>query len=204
MVSDLPEDDAIDPSLINDDLPTDAEALSIATLAQAQKAAEGEVIAATEALQAALNRYRLISEVQLPAAMRAASTSELTTDGGRKVKLAVAYDGKQLEDPEGLRWVEAHGGQPLIKTSVLVEMDAGDLEAAREIHGLLRQSRHANKFKTLLLKQNVHPQTLVAFVRRLPAGTDAPLEKLGVHRRTYAVVDRAPKRTDNLKGFERR
>ena len=199
------DDDLLDdPSLQNDDLPSDGQARTIANLAREQEDAEAEVVAATERLQTALARYRQVAEVDLPAALRAAGTSALTTTSGGTVKLVTDYDATQLENPEGLRWYEEHGGSSLIKTAVLVELDRGDLPAAREIMQLLRDSRHANKFRTLKLTESVHPQTNGAFVRRMIAQhKDPPFDVLGVHPRTYAVVGDKPKRVE-LKGFVKR
>lgn len=193
-----------DPSLVNDDLPTDGAIRSVATLATELRAVEAEVLAATEALQATLARYRQLADVDLPVAMRSAGTAELTTDGGTKVALVTAYDGRQLTDPAGLRWIEANGGSSLIKTTVVAELDRGDVEAAREILELIRASRHANRLKTLALNESVHPQTLVAFVRRLiDERRDPPLDVLGVHRRTYATVGGRRPKSVELRGFRR-
>lgn len=194
-----------DPLLSAGDLPADSSVSSISALATELKAAEAEVMVATEALQRALNKYRRIADNELPAALRAAGTSELTTDAGVKVGLRVAYDSRQLTNPEGLKWVEENGGSSLIKTAVLVELDRGDLDAAREIIQMIRDSRHANKLRTLVLNESVHPQTLAGWVRRQieEERKDPPLDKLGIYRRTYAILGGTRPKTVDLKGFRR-
>lgn len=193
-----------DPSLDDAPLPADAKIKSVSELAIELRAAEAEVYAATDALKRALATYHRVAGVDLPRALMDAGASTLTTTDGAKVELKTAYDTKQLTEPAGLTWVETHGGSALIKTSILVELDRGDLPAARELLELIRQSRHANKLRTLALTESVHPQTLGAFVRRrVEAGDDPPLETLGVHRRVYAQLGgRRPKSID-LKGFVR-
>ena len=183
--------------------PTDAEVASIASLARRQKALEAEIAEATAALRAKITEYWQIASHDLPNALRQAGSAGFTLSGGGKVEMRTQFDGSKLTSPEGLAWVEANGGGSLIKTAILLEMDRGDLEAAREILTELRGSRHANKFKTLALTEEVNPQTIAKFARELiEQRRDPDLQLLGVRRRSYAVVGSRP-RTVDLKGFER-
>lgn len=197
------EDDVLDPSVQNDELPSDAALGTIAALAARLKAAEDDLVAATNRLKQASAEYNNVANVLLPQALRAAHTLSFTTAGGQNVELKTAYDAKKLTDSAGLAWVEANGGGPLIRTEITVGLDRGDRELAREIMTLLRSHRGANAFVELKLTESVHDKSLGAFVRRLvEARKDPPMDVLGVHRRTYATVGRRPRSVD-LKGFER-
>jgi len=198
--------DTFDPSTQQDDdvLPPDAAIASVAALAARQRAAETRVIDLTAALQAALAEYRQVAEVDLPRALGALGVGGFPLADGTKVEVLTALDSGQLTAPEGLAWVEANGGASLIKTSIHIELDRGDLEEAKLLFERLRGDPLANRFRGFALTESVHPQTLASFVRQLiEQRKDPPLDKLGVHRRTYAVVGRRPKRVD-LKGFARR
>lgn len=199
----LPNDPALTEG--NVDLPTDAEVRSISALAARMKVLEAEITADTERLKAKLDEYRHLETHELPHALRQAGTSGFELTDGSRVQLRTAYDARKLTSPEGLRWVEENGGSSLIKTAITVELDRGDLEAARELMTVLRSSRHANRFRQLMLTEEVHDKTLGAFVKRQieDQRKDPPMELLGVHRRTYAVVGARPP-TLELKGFGRR
>lgn len=183
------------------DLPTDSEVRSIAALAKRQKELEAEIVAYTAELQRRLAEYRGITDHELPNALRQAGLTGFTLTDGTEVKLRTAFDGSKLTSPDGLRWVEANGGGSLIKTAIVLEMDRGDLEAAREILAELRANRHANRYRALRLSEEVNPQTIAKFARELiEQRKDPPLDLLGVRRRSYVVVgDRPP--TVDLKGF---
>lgn len=194
-----------DPALQeSSDAPTDAELSSIAGLAQRQKALEGEIAEMTTALKLKITEYWQVANYDLPNALRQASTAGFTLTGGAKVELKTAFNGSKLTNPAGLAWVEANGGSSLIKTAILLEMDRGDLDAAREILAELRQSRHANSFKTLTLTEEVAPQTIAKFARDLiDQHKDPDLQLLGVRRSSYAVVGERP-RSVPLTGFDKR
>jgi hypothetical protein len=195
-----------DPALAVDQAegPTDGEVRSIATLARELKALEGEIANDTAALQVKLTRYHQLSGIDLPNSLRQAGISGFQLADGSPVALKTSYDGTKLTTPEGLRWVEDNGGGSLIKTAIVLVMDRGDLPAAREILALLRANRHANRFTSLALTEEVHPQTVAKFVReQIEARKDPPLALLGVHRRTYTTVGDAPRRLE-LKGFAKR
>jgi len=188
--------------LADDAEPTDAERASVSSLAELQIEQEAEVIQLTALLQAALERLRKTSQVDLPDAMRAIRQSEFRLLDGRRVKLEEKLTGLKLTNPEGLAWVEANGGASTIKTSITVEMDRGDLESARELMQELRGHRLANRFKTLSMEESVNASTNGAFAREKERdGANPPLELLGVYRMVRTVVgDRAPKPVE-LKGL---
>jgi nucleotide-binding universal stress UspA family protein len=203
VMSDFVDDPALAAELGAAD-PTDADVSSIAALARRAKQLEGEVADATAALRAKLTEYHQIVGHDLPNALRQAGVAGLPLADGTPVALRTTFDGSKLTSAEGLRWVEENGGSSLIKTQLVLEMDRGDLEAAREILTELRGNRHANKYKVLTLREEVNPQTIAKFARELiDQRKDPPLQLLGVRRRSYATVGDRPQTVD-LKGFVRR
>lgn len=179
----------------------------VVALANRLRAEQRAVVAATTALQNALAEYNRTAEVELPEAMSAAGISEwpLRLLDGKPVRLETRLVGGQLSSEEGLAYVEASGGEALVKTRIEIEMDRGDLPQARALFAELRDHRLANQFKKLELNSHVHSQTLCAWARELiEQGRDPDLDKIGVHRRVRAVLgDRRPKQVD-LKGFTER
>lgn len=183
--------------------PTDSELARVAALAERQRREEAEAIRLTGLLRAALDALRKTREVDLPEALRAVGMSEFALLDGTRVKVEDKLVGTMLTDPAGLAWVEEHGGASLIKTSVTIEMDRGDVAEARALLTELRSHRLANRFKKLNLAEFVHHSTIGAFARELAErGEDPPLETLGVYRSTAAIVGQRPKTVD-LKGLLR-
>ncbi len=184
--------------------PTDADLSRVATLAERQCQEEAEAIRLTVLLQQALAALRQTREVDLPEALRAVGLAGFTLTDGTPVKIEDKFIGTMLTDPAGLRWVEDHDGVPLIKTTIEIELDRGDLAEARLLLAELRAHRLSNRFKKLDLKEQIHHSTIGAFVRELVLrGDDPPLDLLGVYRSTSTVVGARPK-TVELKGLARR
>jgi len=175
-------------------VPTDAELARVRRLAELQRSQTREVVRITRELVTALNLLRQTREVDLPEAMRDVGLSEVKLLDGTPVKVEDKLTGTKLTSPVGLGYVEENGGARLIKTAIVVELDRGDLAAAREVYQDLRSHKKANLFKRLELEEHVHQSTIAAFVRELIAkGKDVPLERLGVHRRVTAIVGARPK-----------
>jgi hypothetical protein len=184
--------------------PTDAELSRVAALAERQQVEEAEAERLTGLLQRALAALRQTREVDLPEALRAVGMSEFSLLDGTRVKLEDKLIGTKLVSTEGLRWVEDHGGASMIKTTITVEMDRGDLVEARGLLAELKRHRLANSFKKLDLSEYVHQATSAAFARELlEQGEDPPLDTLGVYRVVQTIVGERPK-TVELKGIARR
>lgn len=195
----------IEPDIEMAEPPSDTEMRTVADLANLLRVRRAVVYQKTAELKQALADMRIIEEKELPEAMRAIGMSEFKLVDGEPVSIVEKLIGSQLTDDEGLAYVESHDGGSLIKTAVMVELDRGDLEAAREIIQELRQHRYANRFKSLSLSRYVHQSTIAAWVRELIAdGVDVPLEKLGVYRRTTALVGERYPKVVELKGLAAR
>lgn len=184
--------------------PSDAQLRTVADLAAAQREAEDRVVRATAELRAASAALRRIAEEELPEAMRRAGVSDFKPDGLPRVRVEDRLTSAQITEPEALAWLEANGGAALIKTSVEVEMDRGDLEVARRIYEALKLDPAANRFRRLSLKRLVWQGTGASFAKeKIEAGLDPPLDLLRVTRTVRAVVGRRP-RSVELHGLEER
>lgn len=203
-MNDLSTDPALDPALVEEaSVPTDQALASIAALAARERTAVAEIVDLTEKLQAAQAKYRQVVETELPQALARVNVRDFSLTDGTKIALQTRFDATNLTDPSSLAWVAANGGSSLIKTVISVEFDRGDIADAKELYEVIRAHRSANKFKSFSITETVLWQTIAKFARELTeAGKDPPLQRLGVHRRTYAVVGDRPKSVD-LKGFRR-
>lgn len=197
-------DPALDPALMEEtSVPTDAALASVAALAQRERSAAAEIMDLTEKLLAAQARYRQVTETDLPQALARLNMRDFSLGDGTRVALQTKFDATNLTDPSALAWVAANGGSSLIKTVITVEFDRGDVADAKELYQLIRSHRSANKQKRCDITETVLWQTVAKFARQLiEAGKDPPLQRLGVHRRTYATVGDRPKSVE-LKGFRR-
>ncbi len=185
--------------------PPDADLTRVATLAERARGEEAEVIRCTAALADALKAYRGTVERELPEAMAACHMSEFKLTDGTKVGIDSKFVGGKLTDPLGLDWVEANGGQPLVKTLITLELPANEIATARVILNLLKNHPKANQFVRLELERSVHQSTIAAFAReQVEARKNPPLDLLGVMRRITARVGARRPRTVELKGLERR
>lgn len=195
----------LDDSFLASALPGDNSIKSIAALAEEQRDAEVEVERLTELLQAAIKRLAEIRDSSLPAALANAGTKGITLIDGTPVSVRTKYDGRKLIDPVGLRWVEDNGGSPIIKTTIMIELDRGKIEDARGLVEELRHHRMAPVFRTVNLEESVHSSTIASWVRqKIEAGGDPPLDTLGVNRRTFAVLGKSPPTSVDLKGLTRK
>jgi len=89
-----------------------------------------------------------------------------------------------IEAAVGLGW------GPLIKCTVSSQFDKGDAEKARRLYEELRGDNSAK----VDLKEDIHPQTLFAQVRRaVEEGKRVPLETLGVNVISGVKLTKRPK-----------
>jgi hypothetical protein len=157
---------------------------------------------ATKTLVQALERLKQIQEVELPLAMGTINMSSFSLLDGTPVKLHSRLLAGQLTDDEGLQWVSAHGGDSIIKAVITIEFDRSDIGLARALYEDLR-ARWGNLVKQLTMRQSVHPQTLVGYCNDLIRNQgDPPLDLLGVHRETRALVGAKQPKHVRLTGLQ--
>lgn len=185
--------------------PPDDDLHRVAALAERGRIEEALVVERTAALKEALDAYRNTVERELPEAMVACGMSEFKLLDGTKVGIESKFIGGKLLDPVALDWVEEHGGGPLIKTLITLELPANELPTARAVLNDLRNHPAANRFVRLELERSVHQSTIGAFAKELTEGRkNPPLDLLGVIRRVTARLGARRPRSVELKGLEKR
>lgn len=163
----------------------------IAGVALEQKQAELEVARLEEALKAAKEALRSISEDRLPALMDDAKQTELVTTDGIKIKVKTTVRGsipKGNSDP-ALKWLEDNGHANLIKRSFDIVFGKDDEAWAKKFQTDLDKRKKKLNYK---IERGVHPQTLQAFVRgQLEEGAiDADgMQVLGVFEQRLTSLD---------------
>lgn len=113
--------------------------------------------------------------------------------GGYSFKLDSFVSGGIPKDPEkrakAFSWLIENGQEGLIKVEVSVEFGKDMFSEAQVVADLIKASGHAPT-----LEKNVHPQTLLAFVRqRMKNGEDIDLDVLGIHTGNIARIEQVKK-----------
>jgi len=132
-----------------------------------------------EELDAAKDRFRVVSEERIPDVMDRIGMAEFKLSTGEKVKVERGLRCSIPKDPSrraaAFAWLRTHGGEALIRRQVEVEFGKGEGAAAEGLVRLLRE--RGDKFSD---GEDVHTGQLKAFVKELmEGGTDVPLEDLG-------------------------
>jgi hypothetical protein len=191
------------PEAIED--PSDSQLASVASLGRRQVELEREVARLTTELKAAIAALMQVSQHDLPLAMVEAgyaAPSSLVA-AGLKIALTDKLIGGKLTDPAGLTYVDEHEGSSIIRSQMIVELDAGDTETALRLYEMMRTDPAANKFKRLTLEKSVPAPTIAKFARERNLGNDPDVLKLiGVYRRVSAQVGNRRPKTVELTGLE--
>lgn len=185
----------VDPSLLseleNDAKPTVVNEDKLTTLRKlAQKATDltVEIELLEEEVKSKSKELADITERQMVEIFDELKLGDLTTDSGWKFKVQNEVKGSLPKDPvkkrAALDEIKKLNGEGIIKNEVVVDIPKGD-EASQIVSTLLQKA--AELGVPAVNEQNVHPQTLLAFVRNcLKDGEDIDPEKVGVYllRRT--------------------
>lgn len=132
-------------------------------------------------------RLTELTQKLLPEAMASLGMDSFSLSDGSKVSVKDFVSGTLNKAPDkesALFWIEANGGESLIKTEVKMAFGKGEDNRAKNAIGLLtEQGYDVESDKT------VHPQTLAAFAReKMAAGDDIPLEALGLFAGRHAKI----------------
>ena len=128
-------------------------------------------------LQDAKERARVLREETIPSAMQELGLEEIKLETGQKlsVKQDVYASIPAAYKAAAYQWLEDNGFGAIIKTDVTVQYGKGELEKAQELFDELISRNMAPD-----LTQNIHAQTLKAFLReQISAGTAIPLDLFG-------------------------
>lgn len=150
----------------------------MSALARALLDADEAVEKADAALKTAKERARVLREETIPAAMQELGLEELRLATGQRLRVTqdvyAAIPAASRE--KAFSWLDENGFGGLIKVDVRARYGRGDADAAVQLaHELRGRGLDAS------CEQNVHPQTLKAFLREQIASgsTNIPLELFG-------------------------
>jgi hypothetical protein len=112
---------------------------------------------------------------------------------GRKIKVEDFYSGSLPKDYDkretALAWLKAHGGESLIKTELKVPFAKSQHNEALALKDDLVKSGH-----NVSMDENVHTQTLLAFVReKVRNGDDIDFDALGIYTGKVAKITEVKK-----------
>jgi hypothetical protein len=171
----------------------------LAGLAQEQKRAEAEVAAAEEALQKAKDRLNHIRLKELPELCAIAQMDKFTTVDGLVVDVSeeVRASIPKQNNADAIAWLEKNGHAALVKRSFTIEFGKEEETWANKFESDLKKRKKPLRVKR---KQDVHPQTLGAFVReQMAEGVPVPMDLLGVFRQRVANVTLPKEKTSKGK-----
>lgn len=165
---------------------------SVQILSSTMLELEREQTAAEEALSALKERIRILKEESIPAEMQELGVESVTLSTGEKVSISqeVYASIPVANKHEAFSWLTENGFGGLIKTSVEAQFDRGEMDRANEIMNMLQQEGVG-----ATLSQNVHSQTLKAFIKeRLATDEPFPLDLFGA-RPVFTTKIKAAKRS---------
>lgn len=146
----------------------------LALMAQALIAADEAVEKADTELKAKKEKARILREETLPGAMQELGVTEFKLDSGQRISVRQEVYAQIPAASKGaaFQWLRDHGFDGLIKTGVTTEFGRGESEEAAK----LLERLHTEGFINASLKEDVHPQTLKAFLKeQINAGGDDPV-----------------------------
>ena len=118
--------------------------------------------------------YRAIEQEDLPELMRECGLQSIRLNDGSTIEVVedVSCYISESRWPEAREWLITNGFDGIIKTEVTVQFGRGEREAAEA----------CAKSVGGAMQENVHPQTLKAFVKeRLQTGANIPFDAFGIH-----------------------
>jgi hypothetical protein len=174
------------------EVPTDQELSDLRWLVIKLSDAQAEVERIGRLHADAVAAERKLAFVEIPTLLAKLGVSSFGLDDGRVISLKKHYR-CTIDDPYAFAWLESIGADGIIKADVTAVFDKKEIEQARALVDELVEREINVKHN-----QNVHPQTLKAFVReRMEADPPLPVDpSITVVVETQAtVIDPAtPKR----------
>lgn len=169
-------------------IPSNAEVVEIAALAERQLEQQAEVEHLEAFLKTATAALRQTQEVDLPNAMHQAGVSEIKLPSGEEITIkedVYASLPKDARGDDALQWLRDNGFGDVIKNEVRVAFGKGEEEQA----AALVKECGVNGWNNVSSATTVHSGTLKALVReQLSKGADFPMELFGVIPVSKAVI----------------
>lgn len=146
----------------------------LVALSELQLKAEAWFEAQEAKMKEAKERYRVLTEETIPNMVLELGLKDYKlADGSRlEIKDDVYAQPTAEQKPAMYAWLDEHGYGSIIKTEVQVPFGRGDIDEARA----LVQSLEEMGIEGVSLAQDVHPQTLKAFLRERIREADPELD----------------------------
>lgn len=157
-------------------------------LARAQVDAEALVLKCEEDLKKAQKLLADIAEGQLPELMDKLRLTEFKTDDGLPIKILdkIRASIPKAREREAFKWLRDHNNGKLIKRKVSIPFAVGEDKEADKLLKAIAELKLPVEVED---REEVHNQTLVAFVKRqLESGAAIPLDVFGVFRQRVSKV----------------
>jgi hypothetical protein len=181
------EEDAVDSASVD---VADTSLNQISDLANKQLVIEARIAQLENELEDAKEELKQISESALPNAMAEAGVSEFRLTDGTKITVKPVYLANITPDHRSaaFAWLRDHGHDDLIKNNLILTFGRGE---DMQFSVVMQQLRHMGLADHMTHKEEVHWQTLRAFVKeQLEAGNALPTEEFGVHIIQQAKIKR--------------
>ncbi len=159
----------------------------IVALANRQVKLEEEVLTLENSLKDMNEQLRVVSEEDLPSAMKEAGLAKFTLEDGQEINIKPDYRVgiPAARREEAFEWLEDKGFGGLIKTVVGASFGKGELERAQKLAADLVKK----KFQVAIVR-DVHWQTLKAFVSEQTLKLEpVPFDLFGVTPINRAVIN---------------
>lgn len=141
----------------------------------------------TEAQLDAINKeIKQLSEVSIPCVLDELGVKTITLTSGEKITCEMAIKASIPKDraDEAFKWLEDHGFQDLIKTTIKLQYDRGSHQTATAVYNsLLNNGINAS------MDTSVNPRTLAAFAKeQLSTGHNLPFDLLGIYQYNKTTI----------------
>ena len=159
----------------------------VTELAEQQIEIENEIAKQTAKLKELNAKLLRISGVDLPTAMQSAGLVSLGMKDGSTIKIehGIAASITEATHERAIRWLIDNNFGDLIKRSVQINFSRGEDERQAKLLELLEREG----YDEFAVAENVHPQTLKAFVReQTEKGTNIPPEAFNLYPYTKTKI----------------
>lgn len=131
-------------------------------------------------LDAINQEIKQLSEVSIPCVLDELGVKTITLTSGEKITCELVIKASIPKDraDEAFKWLEDHGFQDLIKTTIKLQYDRGNHQTAAAVYNsLLSNGINAT------MDTSVNPRTLAAFAKeQLSTGHNLPFDLLGIYQ----------------------
>lgn len=162
---------------------------TVAGVARAIRDKEQEVSALEQKLKDEKKALLKLTDEELPTMLAEIGLSSMKLDDGSEVTVKQTYGASILVDnrPAAYEWLREQGYDDIIKNTVACQFGRGEDDKASAFKAFAEKEGYLAE-----QKEEIHPQTLRAFVKeRVENGDDFPMELFGAYVGQRAVVKRS-------------